>query len=398
MKIPPLKAIGAASFVLVLAAAACPVGADRGRAGLIGIQGIASAPAERRAAAADSFVSAFRIFPLISDTLALFIYRASPGRSVMVAGDFNGWNPSADTLREIPGSGLYWRALYFEPDARLDYKIVADGTDWMLDPLNPRICAGGFGPNSELAMPEYIRPGEIDDKPDIPHGKLDTLSFHSVLLKNNRRVIVYLPPSYSKAEERAYPCLYVNDGGEYRTLGSMCNVLNNGIHGGKITDVIAVFIDPVNRNGEYWLNKAYITAVADELVPWIDSRYRTVRNPAGRCIMGASLGGLTALNAVRLQPGVFGLCASQSGAFWIEDKKIVGLVREAKVSNLRVYLDWGSYEPSIPAINVRVADILRSKGCDVKTRVWHEGHSWGSWRGHLAELLGFLFPARPPSL
>ena len=356
-----------------------------------------SLPPEKRQALADSFWTAQKQFPVVEDSLVGFVFREDSFRCVTVTGDFNRWNPAADTLKRVPGTDLCHLSKSFERDARLDYKFVIEGENWILDPRNPNTCSGGFGANSELAMPEYLRPAEILNNPDIPRGKLDTLSFHSTLLKNDRRMIVYLPPSYSKEMKRTFPCLYVNDGSEYRTLGSMCNVLNSLIHDGLIIEAIVVFVDPVNRKTEYWLNDDYIKTIADELVPWIDSRYRTVRNPAGRGILGASLGGLTALNALRLQPGVFGLCASQSGAFWIEDEKILGLVREAKVSNLRVYLDWGSYEPSIPAINVRMADILRSKGCDVKTRVWHEGHSWGSWRGHLAELLGFLFPARTPS-
>ena len=384
---------------LALAAAASsnpaePDGADRGLAGL---RRILCSPPGKRASAADSFVSSVRRFPVTDDSLALFVYRGSAGRVITVAGDFNRWNPSADTLREIPGSGLYWLALPFETDARLDYKIVIDGNRWILDPFNPNTCAGGFGPNSELAMPGYLRPAEITDNPGIPKGRLDTLAFQSLLLKNERRVIVYLPPDCSKDLEPAHPVLYVNDGGEYLTLGLMRNVLDNLIAGGKIAGIIVVFIDPVNRNVEYRLNEAYIAAVADELVPWIDSLYGTVRIPAGRGIMGASLGGLTALDAVRSRPDVFGLCASQSGAFWIEDGRIGKLLAEARPVNLRVYLDWGSYEPEIPAFSGGIADLLKSGGNEVESRVWHEGHSWGSWRAHLDDLLWFLFPADPPT-
>jgi enterochelin esterase-like enzyme len=361
------------------------------------IRRLESLPIERRQAVADSFWTARKRMPVLEDSLAHFIFRNDTARSVAVAGDFNRWNPAADSLKRVPGTDLFFLSKAFEKDARLDYKIVIDGRNWILDPCNPDACIGGFGPNSELAMPEYSHSPESLGSPGFPRGKLDTLTFRSALLKNDRRVVVYLPPSYSGPAKRIYPCMYVNDGGEYLVLGTMRNVLDHLIHEGKITEVVAVFIDPVDRNAEYWLNEGYITAVSRELVPWIDSRYKTIRKPESRCIMGASLGGLTALNAVRLRPGVFGLFASQSGAFWIENEKIVGLVRDAKFPDLRAYLDWGSYEPSIPAINVRIAEILGSKGCRVETRVWHEGHSWGSWRAHLGELLTFLFPAGAPS-
>jgi enterochelin esterase-like enzyme len=352
-----------------------------------------SLPSGKRQALVDSFWTSRNPLPFTEDSVAYFLFRSDTARSVTVAGDFNRWNPAGDSLKRIPDTDLFVLTKPFEKDARLDYKLVIDKNTWILDPRNPDTCAGGFGPNSELAMPEYLQPAEIIDGPGVPRGRLDTLSFNSVLLKNERRVLVYLPPSYSRDAKRTFPCVVVNDGGEYCTLGFMCSVLDNLIHEGKITEIVAVLIDPVNRNAEYWLDEAYVAAVAEELVPWIDSRYRTVRNPGGRGVMGASLGGLAALNAARRYPGVFGLCASQSGAFWIENEKIVTLVREAPISGARVYLDWGSYEPSIPATNARMADILRSKGCAVETRVWHEGHSWGSWRAHLGKLFEFLFPS-----
>jgi enterochelin esterase-like enzyme len=396
----PLRAISAVSFMLSLAAASVSAardGAPGGPSGRTWFRDILSAPVERRTAAADSFISAVRRFPIVSDSLACFVCRQSPGRIITVAGDFNLWNPSADTLREIPGSGLYRLTKVFEKDARLDYKFVIDGRDWILDPLNPEVCAGGFGPNSELAMPEYRHPPEIAEPMDFPGGRLDTLTFRSRLLNNERRVIVYLPASYAAHPKPAYSALYVNDGGEYLTLGSMRRTLDHMMGGGKMREIIVVFIDPVNRNAEYWLNAGYLSALVSELVPWIDSLYRTERRPAGRGIMGASLGGLTALDAVRSYPGVFGLCASQSGAFWIEDAGIVKLLNDSKSSNLRVYLDWGSYEPEIAILNSRIADLLKSGGNTVTVRTWHEGHSWGSWRAHLGGLLSFLFPAVPPS-
>lgn len=396
MKTSPRKSLGALPIVLVAAASvlsSAKNGDEDGRAGLLGIRRIASAPPERRAAVADSFISAAGVFPLAFDSIAVFVHRAPAGRTVTVAGDFNRWNPSADTLHEIPESGLYWLALSFEADARLDYKIIIDGKDWILDPLNPRTCTGGFGPNSELAMPGYLSPAEVRDNPAMPRGTLDTLVFRSPGLKNDRRVVVYLPPLYGTDPEPAYPVLYVNDGGEYQALGSMPKVLDNLIARGKIAEIIVVFIDPVNRNAEYRLNEAYAAAVAGELVPWIDSRYRTFRNPGGRGIMGASLGGSAALDAVRSRPDVFNLCASQSGAFWIEDNRIVKLLADAKPANLRVYLDWGSYEPEIQPVNVLIEDLLKSCGNEVESRVWHEGHSWGSWQAHLDDLLSFLFPA-----
>jgi enterochelin esterase family protein len=297
-----------------------------------------------------------------------------------------------DTLRRLEGTNLFVLPKRFEPDARLDYKLVINARKWILDPRNPRICTGGFGPNSELAMPAYVPADEIRFNPAVPRGALDTLAFHSSVLNNDRRLAVYLPPSYAEQLHRNFPSLFVMDGGEYLSLGSMATVLDNTIHANRMDAVIAVFVDPVGRNREYWANPDFRRMLCDELVPWIDSRYRTLRDPRRRAVFGASLGGLTALDVLVNRPDVFGLAASQSGAFWVDDAAMVGRVQGACLKGSRIYLDWGSYESEIPEINRRILDILESKGATVHFGEFHEGHSWGSWRARLDDALMFLFP------
>ena len=329
--------------------------------------------------------------PIIEDSLSHFIFICDSVESVQVAGDFNQWNPLQGMMRRVSGTGFHYLTRTFEMDARLDYKFVLDGSNWILDPRNPHTCMGGFGPNSELAMPGYRPPGEIRFDPALPHGRVDTLMFRGTAETTGRSVFVYLPPSYAEQTQRRFPALIVNDGRETLTLGSMSDVLDNLIGAGRIPELIAVFVDPVDRNREYRLNPEYKRLLALELVPWIDEKFRTVREPAGRGIWGVSLGGLTALEVASTYPEVFGLCASQSGAFWVDEAAIVECVRTARLKNTKMYLDWGSYEPSITAIHERMADILESRGCKVSARVWHEGHSWGSWRAHADEALVFLF-------
>jgi enterochelin esterase-like enzyme len=353
-----------------------------------------SSPVDSRRILADEWLKRHpsTAFPITEDSLAHFVFIGDSVRSVRVAGDFNLWNPEADSMRHVEGTDWFVLTRAFEPDARLDYKYVVDSRNWTLDPRNPRTCRGGFGSNSELAMPGYVQPEEIVYNPDIPHGTLDTLSFQSAIFDNDRNVYVYRPPGYRNRSSDRYPSLYVNDGGEYLTLGFMRNVLDNLIHAGKIQGTVVVFVEPVDRKREYWLNGDYQRILVSELVPRIDSCYRTVRKSPRRGILGASLGGLAAVDAVFSHPDVFGLCASQSGAFWVDGEAIVPRVQCACVKNVRFYFDWGTYEPSIPDIHHRMRDILLSKKCEVRTLEFHEGHSWGSWRAHLEEALIFLYP------
>jgi enterochelin esterase family protein len=294
-------------------------------------------------------------------------------------------------MTSVEGTDFHYLTKSFEQDARLDYKFVVNGSEWILDPLNPRTVTGGFGPNSELAMPDYVHPEEIEFVSGIPHGRIDTFTHQSSILGNSRTVYVYLPPGYDDASE-PYPTLYVNDGGEYKDLASMNNVLDCLLSKGEISEVIVIFVDPVNRNTEYSLNPAYKNMVITELVPRIDSSYRTINSSSERAIMGASLGGLVSVYLAYEHPDVFAMCAGQSSAFYANGGQLINSIDNGPVIDISLYLDWGTYETGILQSNYDMREALLSKGYPLVQSEYHEGHSWGSWRAHTDDILKAFFP------
>ncbi len=346
---------------------------------------MASTPA-RKMAMVDSFFATRGAegFPIIEDSVCYFVVRGNVSGSVV--GDFNQWKPGVDSLIPVESTDLFYAKKVFPLDARLDYKFVL-GNQWLLDPLNPRLIYGGFGPNSELVMPHYVYPREIDYQPDIPHGRLEEFTFHSQILNNSRKIIVYLPPDYSRNNPQRYPTLYVQDGREYLQLANIANVLDNLIAAKEIQPLIAVFINPTDRNKEYWLNDQYIAMVTTEIIPMIDSTYHTRATAEGRGIMGASLGGAISLYAGVKAPGYFRYIAGQSSAIWIENQKIVTLFREGNLPALTVYLDWGTFEPGMEEVHQQLIQILKNNGHRVTYAVFPEGHSWGNWRAHIDNIL-----------
>jgi len=350
-------------------------------------------PVAGRSAMIDSFLTAVsnKGFPLVEDTLVHFIYRGNSSSGVTIPGDFNGWDPGADRMTRVEETNFHYRTKVFERDARLDYKYIINNSEWILDPLNPKTVTGGFGPNSELAMGGYVQPVEIEAHPGMPHGSIQSFDFHSAVLGNHRRVQVYLPPGYAADTLLHYPSIYVNDGGEYISLAFMNNVLDYSIDRGEIEKVIAVFVDPVDRNSEYRLNEAYRRMIIDELVPHVDAAYRTLHDPAKRGIMGASLGGLISFFIACRHPEVFGLCAGQSSAFQVENDRMIDIIASGSKKNVLFYLDWGTYETAIRRSNLDMLDVLHAKGYSIRSFEYHEGHSWGSWRAHTDDILKTFF-------
>ncbi len=61
-----------------------------------------------------------------------FELAVKPGSQVFVAGTFNNWNPTANPLKDNPGSG-HCKATLQIPPGRHEYKFAVDGV-WIVDP------------------------------------------------------------------------------------------------------------------------------------------------------------------------------------------------------------------------------------------------------------------------
>jgi enterochelin esterase family protein len=169
--------------------------------------------------------------PFIMNDSAAFLYKGS-ATSVAWAGDFNGWNPAAAGYQgeQIAGSNIFRMVQTFPHDARLDYKIVVNGNNWILDSSNPLIQYSGFGPNSELRMPGWVFPEETQLQTGVVRGNLSENSIIQSISENLNYTVqykVYTP--YNYATQSNLPVVYVTDGHEYADdrMGAVVTVLDN---------------------------------------------------------------------------------------------------------------------------------------------------------------------------
>ncbi len=352
---------------------------------------VAAAPDSLKPALVDRFMEDVPSFPLVEgDSTVHFLFRGNAHR-ITIPGDANNWNPAGFPMTRLPGTDLWYYTAVFPSDARLDYKFVLNDTCWILDPLNPRIIQGGFGPNSELRMPGYVSSPEIEYYPDIPHGEMGDTVFYSANLRNFRTVKIYLPPGYRSSAD-SFGVILFHDGLEYLNLAKAKNVLDYLIWKNRIQPLIAVFVPPVNRQEEYAgsLKSAFAAFMVEELMPYVDSHYRTSKNPSRRATIGASNGGNIALYLGLHHPDVFGKIAAQSSN--VQVPIFTGFLNGPKL-NLQFYLDVGRYDiPELIPLVQNLHQLLTSRGYLCRYRVFNEGHSWGNWRAHLDQVLEFFFP------
>ena len=336
-------------------------------------------------------VKAAQVSPLVDAEGVTFIYRGDAKR-VEVVGDFTGWVPEGLLLRDVPGTrGLKFIRLKFPANARLEYKLVADG-EWLLDPLNPNRNDNGVGgQNSYFAGPAY-RSSAFASGADGLRGRLETLDMPG---GDRRRVRVYLPPGYARGAAR-YPVLYMQDGTSFVELGRAAETADRMIAEAKVAPFIIVFIDPLDRMKEYWMSDRFADWMARTLVPHVDRRYRTRPTREGRALAGASLGGIISVWAALRHPSTFSRVAGHSTAFQIDEERLLASLARLDAGArrrfpLRFYLDAGRYEPAIFETTRRANILLRARGYPVTYREAPVGHNYTAWRDRLPEAYAALW-------
>lgn len=338
----------------------------------------------------DSFMSANRTLPLVENDTTVFFIDQRPATTLSVTGDASNWDPKGVAMTRVGATNLWYCKKNFEADARVDYKFVVNGNNWMLDERNPRTCVGGFGANSELRMPRYRESAEHQFSAVIPHGTLHDTTFQSNVLGNSRKVRIYTPPGY-EASKDSFPVILFHDGLEYITLAQANNTIDYLIAKHRIRPIIAVFVPPVNRSPEYVGEQIqeFSEFIVHTVMAGVDASYRTRRSPDVRAVIGASNGGNISLWLGYHYPQVFGSVGAQSSNI---ARRLSEEYESGAKRNLKLYLDLGTYDIPILIRLVRnfVPD-LESQGYPFMYREYHEGHSWGNWRAHLKDALEYFF-------
>lgn len=191
-------------------------------------------------------------------------------------------------------------------------------------------------------------------------------TMQSDILRTNRFIRIYLPPSYDESRSTRFPVLYVHDGqnafssaGPHAAFGwgnwELDKTADRLIAEKKIRPIIIVAIDcnasryreyrgPIAAGADNRAYERYARFLVEELKPRIDRDYRTLRGPEHTGLLGSSMGGICSLALAWEHPDTFGLAASLSGAFQVEKQhfveNVIGSPR-AKKKPIRIYLDSG---------------------------------------------------------
>ncbi len=366
-------------------------------------------PLSQRTQAVHTFLASQKSIPIIEEDILLHFIWFGKASMVLVNGNLQHWLVP-DTLNKIEceDSAFFYKSFIVPSDARLDYKFVVDGKE-QLDPINPRMTPSGFGPHSEARMSKFISSPYLMYADSIPHGSID-----SALVDNHippplnhytiagRIVKIYLPPGYDTLSHLS--SVYVHDGFQAIEFAHLPVILDNLIAQKKIPPVVAVFIPPVERLGEYMTDRRdkFAKALCDEIVPFIDKKYKTAKEPKQRAMMGISAGAYFSLYTVLSRLDIFHNVGAQSAAI---TPGLIALSKKRANENaltpaVKIYLDCGRYDITQKSyasgedfleLNRAYSNLLSSLHVPHYYKEVNDGHEWANWRERMPEMLIFFF-------
>jgi S-formylglutathione hydrolase FrmB len=255
-------------------------------------------------------------------------------------------------------------------------------------------------------------------------ASVQTVQFQSKLVGKTLPYSVVLPTTYEQRgqEKLRYPVLYL--------LHGLAGRYDNWLSKTKLAEFAAeyqmIIVTPEGNDGWYTDSATvptdkYEAYIVQELIPDVESRYRTARGREGRAIAGLSMGGYGALKFGLKYPDKFIFAASMSGALDVAERSnenprnswdflrasvmqtfgaagsatreandLYKLAREfpdERRSSLPFfYLDCGT-EDGFLASNRELANIFLERKIRHEYRQLPGNHSWAYWGAQIQEVL-----------
>ncbi len=252
---------------------------------------------------------------------------------------------------------------------------------------------------------------------NVPHGQVREHLYYSKVNDSVRRCFVYTPPDYDKNPKKRYPVLYLQHGGGEDETGwsrqGKCNlIMDNLIAEGKAVPFIIVMDNGTWRRPENlprpapgerpagawpppgWADNFRRTLVED-IIPMIDSEYRTLADAKHRAMAGLSMGGMQTRVITLAHPELFSYVGMFSGgSISLED---VNNSPNFKKNIKLVFISYGSRELESPMF-ARFGDPRENnqalEAAGIKTAFYvspQTAHEWQSWRRSLYQFAQLIF-------
>jgi len=305
------------------------------------------------------------------------------------------------------------------------YQLVIDGAG-VPDPGTLYFYGGGRW-GSGVEVPAHDQ--DFYSVKQVPHGQLRQAFYHSARSNATLRCFVYTPPDYEKEPAKRYPVLYLQHGaGEDETgwgsQGHTGFIVDNLLAEGKTRPFIIVMANSYVPGSSYSFGgraaatnqtastaaggatngassrgvagtggrrfdfSAFERVLIDDLIPFIDSNYRTLAEQPHRALAGLSMGGMQTRQISLANLEKFSHVGMFSGGS-IALTNITDMAAFKEKVRL-VFVSYGSRENG--ALAKANVEALREAGIH---SVFYESpntaHEWLTWRRSLYQFAPLLF-------
>jgi endo-1,4-beta-xylanase len=176
-------------------------------------------------------------------------------------------------------------------------------------------------PKKKKVVPEFkwVNPS------NFKHNHLHHKTFVSPSMSLEVGYHIYLPPSYESNSQKRFPVIYYLHGGrpgsESKSI-KLVPLMHDAMSTGQVAEMIYVFVNggKVSHYNMPKLGSMGEDIFVKELIPHIDSSYRTIAKREGRGIEGFSQGGRGTTRIMFEHPQLFISCAPGGSGYETEKK------------------------------------------------------------------------------
>jgi len=235
-------------------------------------------------------------------------------------------------------------------------------------------------------------------------GDVRVHSFASRVFGNRRMLRVLVPAGYESAEngERRYPVLYLLDG---QNLFDAClsDVSHREWGVDETVDRLVPYKDFVgNPKMPEPAGRRFPDFLANEVMPFVDAHYRTLRGHANTGIGGSSYGGVAALYTLLARPNDFGYGLIESPTLWVGMGQLVRDTSPLIAMPVKVFIGFGGREADDPKIAALLIGLVRNVEANFRAAGYDDTnlrvvidpdavHNEDAWAKRLPDALTFLF-------
>ena len=338
--------------------------------------------------------------PVVHGDSITFRFKAPDAKNVILL--FDEWSMKKYPMEK--DSDGNWQVTITDVEPRLyQYKFSVDGCE-VIDPVNPVVKTGTIVYGSVVDVPG----NRFDEIKNVTAGEVHSHIYRSTPLGLLRKMNVYVPAEAIANPQESYPVLYLRHGGgdnenSWITDGRVNVIMDNLIAEHKAKPMYIVMTNGLTDgswsggstpDGIVTLEKELL----DDVIPYIEKRYKVKTDKNDRAIAGLSMGGGQAYVIGLRNLNLFSYIGQFSAGILSDgnfdyDKYGISVIHTPDKINQELKTLWiscGTLDSRYYGHKETIQD-LQERGINYEFHDSEWGHEWQFWRLQLHDFVQKIF-------